>query len=158
NELSRQIGQIKAKGGDAGAIMAEVAALKDTITIAEQDDQALGAELDALLAAQPNLPAADVPDGADEAFNRVERTVAAVRNFALKPKPHLELGEALGLMDFEAAAKLSGARFVVLKGALARLERALALFMLDVHTTESGYTEVAPPFLVRDTSLYGTGQ
>jgi len=158
NELSRQVGQVKSKGGDASAIMAEVAALKDTITAAEAEDQAAGAALDALLAAQPNLPAVDVPDGPDESFNRVERTVGNVRNFAFQPKQHFELGEALGLMDFEGAAKLSGARFVVLKGALARLERALALFMLDVHTTESGYTEVAPPFLVRDTALYGTGQ
>jgi seryl-tRNA synthetase len=158
NELSRQIGQVKAKGGDASAVMAEVAALKDGIAAAEAEDQALGAELDALLAAQPNLPAGDVPDGPDETFNRVERTVGNVRNFPFQPKQHFELGEALGLMDFEAAAKLSGARFVVLKGALARLERALALFMLDIHTTESGYTEVAPPFLVRDAALYGTGQ
>jgi seryl-tRNA synthetase len=158
NELSRQIGQVKAKGGDAAAVMAEVAALKEGIAAAEAEEQATGAELDALLAAQPNLPAADVPDGPDETFNRVERTVGHVRNFAFKPQQHFELGEALGLMDFEGAAKLSGARFVVLKGALARLERALALFMLDIHTTESGYTEVAPPFLVRDAALYGTGQ
>ncbi len=158
NDLSRQIGQVKAKGGDASAVMAEVAALKDGIAAAEAEDQALGAELDALLAAQPNLPAADVPDGPDETFNRVERTVGNARNFAFKPKQHFELGEELGLMDFEGAAKLSGARFVVLKGALARLERALALFMLDLHTTESGYTEMAPPFLVRDAALYGTGQ
>jgi seryl-tRNA synthetase len=158
NELSRQIGQLKAKGGDASAVMAEVAALKDGIAAAEAEDQALGAELDALLAAQPNLPAADVPDGPDETFNRVERTVGNVRNFPFQPKQHFELGEALGLMDFEGAAKLSGARFVVLKGQLARLERALALFMLDTHTTESGYTEMAPPFLVRDAALYGTGQ
>jgi seryl-tRNA synthetase len=158
NELSRQVGQAKAKGGDASGIMAEVAALKDTIAAAEAEDKALGAELDALLAAQPNLPAADVPDGPDESANRIERTVGNVRNFSFKPKQHFELGEALGLMDFEGAAKLSGARFVVLKGALARLERALALFMLDLHTTESGYTEVAPPFLVNDAALYGTGQ
>jgi seryl-tRNA synthetase len=158
NDLSRQIGQLKAKGGDASAVMAEVAALKDGIAAAEAEDQAIGAELDALLAAQPNLPADDVPDGPDESFNRIERTVGNVRNFPFKPKEHFDLGAALGLMDFEAAAKLSGARFVVLKGALARLERALALFMLDIHTTESGYTEVSPPFLVRDTALYGTGQ
>jgi seryl-tRNA synthetase len=158
NDLSRQIGQLKAKGGDAASVMAEVAALKDGIAAAETEDQAIGAELDALLAAQPNLPAGDVPDGADESFNRVERTVGHVRNFAFTPKQHFELGEGLGLMDFEAAAKLSGARFVVLKGALARLERALALFMLDIHTTESGYTEVAPPFLVKAEALYGTGQ
>jgi seryl-tRNA synthetase len=158
NDLSRQIGQVKAKGGDAGPIMAEVAALKDGVAAAEQEEQSLGTELDALLAAQPNLPAGDVPDGKDETANRIERTVGTVRNFAFAPKQHFELGEQLGLMDFEAAAKISGARFVVLKGGLARLERALAQFMLDLHTTEGGYTEVAPPFLVRDTALYGTGQ
>jgi seryl-tRNA synthetase len=158
NDLSRQIGQAKAKGGDAAAIMAEVAALKEQAASLEADDQRLGAELETLLAGQPNLPAEDVPDGKDETANRVERTVGNVRNFAFKPKQHFELGEALGLMDFEAAAKLSGARFVVLKGALARLERALALFMLDLHTRESGYTEVAPPFLVRPEALFGTGQ
>jgi seryl-tRNA synthetase len=158
NDLSRQIGQLKSKGGDAGPIMAEVATLKDTLAGLEADDQRLGQELETLLAGQPNLPADDVPDGKDETFNRVERTVGNVRNFAFKPKQHFELGESLGLMDFEAAAKLSGARFVVLRGALARLERALSLFMLDTHTTESGYTEVAPPFLVRGESLYGTGQ
>ncbi len=158
NDLSRQIGQVKAKGGDAGPIMAEVATLKEDVAKFEAEDQRLGQELDALLASQPNLPAADVPDGKDETFNRLERTVGSVRNFSFKPKQHFELGEALGLMDFEGAAKLSGARFVVLRGALARLERALALFMLDVHTTESGYTEMAPPFLVRADALYGTGQ
>ena len=158
NELSRQIGQAKAKGVDAAPIMAEVAALKERLAALEAEDQKLGSELETLLAGQPNLPAEDVPDGKDETFNRVERTVGNVRNFAFKPKQHFELGEALGMMDFEAAAKLSGARFVVLKGPLARLERALALFMLDIHTQESGYTEVAPPFLVRAEALYGTGQ
>jgi len=158
NDLSRQIGQAKAKGGDASAIMAEVAALKDAIAASELDDQALGAELDTLLAAQPNLPAADVPEGKDETANRVERTVGTIRNFAFEPKQHFELGEGLGLMDFEGAAKLSGARFVVLRGALARLERGLAQFMLDIHTNDFGYTEMSPPLLVRDAALYGTGQ
>jgi seryl-tRNA synthetase len=158
NELSKQIGQLKAKGGDATSVMAEVAALKDRMTEIEAEEQQLGAALDDLLLSQPNLPAADVPDGADETANRIERTVGAPRNLSFAAKQHFELGEALGLMDFEAAAKMSGARFVVLKGALARLERALAQFMLDLHTGENGYTEVAPPFLVRDNALYGTGQ
>jgi seryl-tRNA synthetase len=158
NELSRQVGPIKASGGDASGLIAEVASLKDGIAKAEREDQALGAELDGLLASQPNLPADDVPDGADETFNRVERTVGDVPDFSFKPKEHFELGEDLGLMDFKGAAKLSGARYVVLKGPLARLERALALFMLDLHTAESGYIEVAPPFLVRDGALFGTGQ
>jgi seryl-tRNA synthetase len=162
NDLSRQVGQVKSKGGDASAIMAEVAALKEGLSAAEAEEQAVGAELDALLAGQPNLPAPDVPDGKDEHDNRVERTVGHIRNFEFQPKQHFEIGVALGNsmagMDFEAAAKLSGARFVVLRGALARLERALAQFMLDLHTTEFDYTEVAPPFLVRDEALYGTGQ
>ncbi|HWT99466.1 MAG TPA: serine--tRNA ligase [Terriglobales bacterium] len=158
NELSKQIGQLKAKGGDAAAVMAEVAGLKDRMAEVEVEEQKLGAALDDLLMSQPNLPAADVPDGPDESANRIERTVGAPRNFSFAAKQHFELGEALGLMDFEAAAKISGARFVVLRGALARLERALAQFMLDLHTGENGYTEVAPPYLVRDNALYGTGQ
>lgn len=158
NELSKQIGQLKAKGGDAAAVMAEVAALKDQMAGAEIEEQKAAAELDALLEQQPNLPAADVPEGPDESANRVEREIGNRRNFAFAPKQHFELGEALGLMDFAAASKISGARFVVLKGALARLERALAQFMLDLHTGEHGYTEINPPFLVRDTALYGTGQ
>ncbi|MDY0885103.1 serine--tRNA ligase [Dongia soli] len=158
NELSKQIGQLKAKGGDAAGVMAEVAGLKDRMGELEAEEQKLAAALDDLLLRQPNLPAADVPDGADETANRIDRTVGAPRNFAFTPKQHFELGEGLGLMDFEAAARISGARFVVLKGALARLERALAQFMLDLHSGEFGYTEVAPPFLVRDNALYGTGQ
>lgn len=158
NELSKQIGQLKAKGGDAASAMAEVAALKDKMASSEAEEQALGRELDDILAREPNLPAADVPDGADETANRVERTIGQRRNFEFTAKQHFELGEALGLMDFEAAAKISGARFVVLRGALARLERALGQFMLDLHTGENGYTEVAPPILVRDTALYGVGQ
>ena len=157
NDLSKQIGQLKAKGGDAAPVMAEVASLKDQMAVAEAEEQKLGAELDTLLAQQPNLPVDDVPEGADETANRIEREVGARRNFAFAPKQHFELGEALGLMDFAVAAKISGARFVVLKGALARLERALGQFMLDVHTGEHGYTEINPPFLVRDVSLYGTG-
>ena len=158
NDLSKQIGQLKAKGQDAAPIMAEVAGLKDKMAAAESEEKELAEELEALVASQPNLPATDVPDGLDEKSNREERVVGGKPNFAFTPKQHFELGEALGLMSFEDAAKLSGARFVVLKGALARLERALAQFMLDLHTTENGYTEVAPPFLVRDQALYGTGQ
>jgi seryl-tRNA synthetase len=158
NDLSKQIGQLKSKGQDAAPIMAEVAALKDKMAAAEAEEQALAKELETLLASQPNLPAADVPEGLDEKSNREERVVGGKPNFAFPAKQHFELGEALGLMSFEDAAKLSGARFVVLKGGLARLERALAQFMLDLHTQENGYTEVAPPFLVRDEALYGTGQ
>jgi seryl-tRNA synthetase len=158
NELSKQIGQLKSKGQDASAVMAEVAALKDKMAEAETSEQALAKELEAILATQPNLPADDVPEGLDEKSNREERVVGGKPNFAFTPKQHFEIGEGLGLMSFEDAAKLSGARFVVLKGALARLERAIAQFMLDLHTGELGYTEVSPPFLVRDTALFGTGQ
>ena len=158
NELSKQIGQLKSKGQDASAVMAEVAGLKDKMAEAEAAEQALAKELEAILASQPNLPADDVPEGLDEKSNREERVVGGKPNFAFTPKQHFEIGEGLGLMSFEDAAKLSGARFVVLKGGLARLERALAQFMLDLHTGELGYTEVSPPFLVRDTALFGTGQ
>jgi len=158
NELSRETGQLKAKGGDASALMAAVSALKEALAARETEAQALAAEIDALLSGQPNLPAADVPDGLDEKANRIERVVGAPPKFDFVPKQHFEIGEGLGLMDFEAAGKISGARFVVLKGALARLERALAQFMLDLHTGTFGYLEVAPPFLVRDAALYGTGQ
>ena len=158
NELSKQIGQLKSKGQDASAVMAEVAALKDRMAKAEAAEQAAAKELDAILTGIPNLPADDVPEGLDERSNREERVVGGKPNFAFTPKQHFEIGEGLGLMSFDDAAKLSGARFVVLKGALARLERAIAQFMLDLHTGELGYTEVSPPFLVRDTALFGTGQ
>ena len=158
NDLSKQIGQLKSKGQDASAVMAEVAALKDKMAEAEAAEQAVAKELDTLLASQPNLPAPDVPEGLDEKSNRQERVVGGKPNFAFTPKQHFEIGETLGMMSFEDAAKLSGTRFVVLKSMLARLERALAQFMLDLHTGELGYTEVSPPFLVRDRALFGTGQ
>ncbi len=158
NEASREIGAAKQKGGNADALIAEVQALKENIAKAETDERALASELDSLLAGLPNLPAPDVPDGEDESANALQREVGEKPSFAFAPKQHYELGEAMGLMDFETAAKLSGARFVVLKGALARLERALAAFMLDLHTSEFGYTEIAPPILVRDETMYGTGQ
>ena len=111
-----------------------------------------------MLAAIPNTPAADVPVGVDAEANVELRKFGSPKKFAFQPKQHFEIGEALGLMDFETAAKLSGARFVVLKGALAKLERALAQFMLDLHTSEHGYTEIAPPLLVRDHTMFGTAQ
>ncbi len=158
NELSRQVGDAKAKGGDAAALMAEVARLKEAMESAEAEERHAADELDRLLATVPNLPAADVPDGPDETANVELRAAGAVRNFEFAPRQHFEIGEALGLMDFEAAAKLSGARFVVLKGQLARLERALAAFMLDLHTREFGYQEIVPPLLVREPAVYRTGQ
>ncbi len=159
NSLSRDIGKLKAKGDEVGAASAaaEVGRLKDAMPAAEAAEREAAAAIEARLAAIPNLPAADVPDGADETANReIRRHGTPPRLNA--PKEHYELGEALGLMDFEAAAKMSGARFVVLKGAFARLERALASFMLDIHTGEFGYTEIVPPHLVRDNAVYGTGQ
>jgi seryl-tRNA synthetase len=158
NAASREIGAAKAKGGDAAALMEEVNRLKDEMPKAEEDERRLGAELDDLLATIPNIPAADVPDGPDESANEELRKVGEPRKFDFKPREHDEIGEKLGMMDFERAAKLSGARFVVLSGALARLERAIASFMLDLHTSEFGYLEMSPPLLVRTETVFGTGQ
>jgi len=157
NDLSRQVGEAKRKGGDAAALMDEVGRLKDQIAAREAEEKALADELEAALALIPNTPADDVPQGKDESANLELRRHGTPPQFAFKPQEHYDLGEALGLMDFEAAGRISGARFAVLKGALARLERALAQFMLDLHTSEFGYTEVSPPMLVRDRTLYGTG-
>ncbi|HUC63138.1 MAG TPA: serine--tRNA ligase, partial [Alphaproteobacteria bacterium] len=150
NDLSRQVGEAKRKGGDAAALMDEVGRLKDQIAAREAEEKALADELEAALALIPNTPADDVPQGKDESANLELRRHGTPPQFAFKPQEHYDLGEALGLMDFEAAGRISGARFAVLKGALARLERALAQFMLDLHTSEFGYTEVSPPMLVRD--------
>jgi seryl-tRNA synthetase len=158
NEASKEVGQIKRQGGDAEALMEEVARIKDRLAALEAEDKELGEALDTILAGIPNLPEADVPDGADETQNVEVRRWGNPRNYAFQPKEHFEIGEALGMMDFEAAAKLSGARFVVLRRHLARLERALAAFMLDIHTLEFGYTETQVPYMVRDHVLYGTGQ
>jgi seryl-tRNA synthetase len=158
NELSKRVGIAKGKGEDADQLVAEVASLKDAMQGAEAQEQAAAAALDRLLESIPNLPAADIPDGADETANVELRRVGRPPEFGFPAKQHFEIGEGVGLMDFDAAARLSGARFVVLKGALARLERALAAFMLDLHTQEFGYTEIVPPYLVRDRAVYGTGQ
>jgi seryl-tRNA synthetase len=160
NAASKEIGQAKAKKDEARAqtLMAEVAELKNTIPALEAEEKAASAELGTALAQIPNLPADDVPDGTDETANVERHRFGAKYDYDFPPKQHFDLGEALGQMDFEVAAKLSGARFVVLKKGLARLERALAQFMLDVHTTEHGYAEVAPPLLVRDDVMYGTAQ
>ena len=156
NEKSKQIGQIKAQGGDAEALMTEVAGLKDAMARMEAEETRIGGELDSLLSSLPNRLQADVPDGPDETHNVEVRKIGEVRQ---KTSPeHHEIGETLGLMDFELAAKLSGSRFVWMQGDLARLERALAQFMLDTHVNAHGYTEVSPPILVRDHVLYGTGQ
>ncbi|ADJ23077.1 seryl-tRNA synthetase [Hyphomicrobium denitrificans ATCC 51888] len=160
NAASKEIGKAKGAKDEATAarLMAEVADLKDTIARGEDDERKLDAEIKAALEVIPNLPRADVPDGADETGNVEVRRVGTPARLDFTPKQHFEIGEALGLMDFEAAQKISGARFVVLKGALARLERALASFMLDLHTSEFGYTEVNPPILVRREAMFGTAQ
>jgi len=159
NSASKEIGDAKKAKDDARAakLMAEVAELKTTMPQLELAAKAADEELARELAAIPNLPLDEVPPGVDEHGNVVRHHFGAVRNYAFAPKPHDDLGGALGFMDFEAAAKLSGARFVVLKKGLARLERAIGQFMLDLHTNEHGYTEVNPPFLVREQTAYGTG-
>jgi seryl-tRNA synthetase len=160
NAASKEIGQAKAKKDEATAqrLMAEVFEFKTTIPKLEEKAKEAEEELNKILATIPNLPLDEVPDGADEKGNVEHHHFGAKREYAFTPKQHFELGEALGLMDFETAAKLSGARFVVLKGGLARMERALGQFMLDVHTGEHGYTEVNPPLLVRDEAMFGTTQ
>jgi seryl-tRNA synthetase len=159
NAASKEIGKAKATGDEASAqkVIEEIAALKSAIQAGEDEERRLDAALADALAVVPNLPLDDVPVGPDEAANREERR-SGEKPSLNEAKEHFEIGEALGQMDFEAAAKLSGSRFVVLKGQLARLERALGQFMLDLHTSEHGYTEVQPPILVRDEALFGTGQ
>ncbi|HIJ43053.1 MAG: serine--tRNA ligase [Rhodospirillales bacterium] len=158
NRLAKEIGAAKAKGEDVAELIAQVSESKAEQATAEAAAKAAAAELDAALAAIPNLPADGVPVGADEAANVEVDRWGEPPKFDFKPKDHVDIGEGLGMMDFERAAKLSGARFVVLTGALARMERALASFMLDMHTGGFGYTEVNPPALVRDHVLFGTGQ
>ena len=171
NAFSKQIGQAKAQKDEARAaeLMAQVAHLKDVIQSGEDERRRADEKLRNALLVMPNLPKDEVPRGADESDN-VEyfgpngnaATAAKARpakpSFSFRPKEHYETGEALGMMDFEVAAKISGARFTVLKGQLARMERALGQFMLDLHVDQHGYTEVEPPVLVRDDALFGTGQ
>jgi seryl-tRNA synthetase len=161
NAASKDIGDAKKAKDEAKAskLMAEVTELKSSLPAMEEQQTTLAAELDKELAQIPNTPLDDVPDGADAGGNVEHHVVGKKRDYAFKPRQHFELGEALGMMDFELAAKLSGARFVVLQKGLARMERALGQFMLDVHTgKEHGYTEVNPPILVRDDVMFGTAQ
>ena len=160
NAASKEIGDAKKAKDEARAasLMAEVAELKTTMPEMEAATKAADDELATVLAAIPNLPLDEVPDGVDEHGNMQHHVFGKARSYAFAPKPHDDLGTSLGLMDFEAAAKLSGARFVVLKKGLARLERAIGQFMLDLHTNEHGYTEINPPLLVRDDVMFGTGQ
>src|SRR5438270_6643069 len=160
NAASKDIGAAKKNKDEAAAatLMAEVNALKELMPALEAEEKKLSQELNDALATIPNLPADEVPDGKDEHDNVEHHHFGAKRNYAFTPKQHFELGEGLGFMDFETAAKLSGARFVVLKKGLARLERAIGQFMLDLHTSEHGYDEINPPLLVRDEVMYGTTQ
>ncbi|HLJ22421.1 MAG TPA: serine--tRNA ligase [Stellaceae bacterium] len=157
NRLSKEIGAAKAKGQDVGAILKEVAASKDRQSTLEAEAAERYREVEAALAVIPNIPSDDVPDGHDADANREVRRHGTPPTFSFKPRDHGEIGEGLGLMDFARAGKLSGARFVVLRGQLARLERAIAQFMIDTHTREFGYTEISPPIMVRDEAVYGTG-
>lgn len=159
-QLSDDIAAANKRGEkeQADALTQEVRACKERIARGEEIQKETGAALDALLSALPNPPLKDVPDGADETSNVERHRFGEQPQFAFSPKDHVEIGEGLGGMDFTTAAKLSGARFVVLRGALARLERALGAFMLDLHTGEHGYQEVAPPFLVREEVMFGTAQ
>src|ERR1700733_4328407 len=160
--VAKQIGLARARKDTVAAddYRAEVAGLKAIMPEQEAAAREAAAALDVELAAIPNLPLADTPDGKDENDNVELRQHGSLPAFpeGFEPEEHFQIGERVGLMDFDAAAKLSGARFVVLRGALARLERALEQFMLDLHTTEHGYVEVSPPVLVRDAAMFGTAQ
>jgi seryl-tRNA synthetase len=165
NAASKEIGKAKASGDEAAAqkLMSEVADAKNIIQSGEESERAVDAKLREALSTLPNAPLDDVPPGADESDNVHVRDWGEKPSLGFEPKQHFELGEDLGLMDFEVAAKMSGARFVVLKGALARMERGLADFMLDIHTGPEkdglgGYQEMLPPALVRGEALFGTGQ
>lgn len=160
NSASKEIGKAMAAGDSetADRLKAEVGELKGFVQSGEQTGRELNEKLVRALEVIPNVPLDDVPVGEDEAANVLYREHGTKPELAGSPKEHFEIGEALGLMDFDAAARISGARFTVLKGALARLERALGQFMMDIHTTEHGYAEVSPPLLVNDATVYGTGQ
>lgn len=158
NALSKEIGQGRKAGADTGALEREVAALKADMERLEAEAASAEAALGALLAGLPNTLDPEVPDGADESANVVVRVYGTAPDFPFKPREHWELGEALGLMSFEDAARISGSRFVVLRGPLARLERALGQFMLDLHTTEHGHVETAVPVLVNEAAMFGTNQ
>ncbi|HEX6442207.1 MAG TPA: serine--tRNA ligase [Stellaceae bacterium] len=158
NRLSREVGAAKKRGESAEELIRSIDIRKDAEVATAARAAELRKEIDEQLAGLPNLPAPEVPDGLDESANREVRRVGEPPRFNFEPAAHDRIGETLGLMDFPTAAKLSGSRFVVLKGELARLERAIAQFMLDLHTREFGYTEVSPPLLVRDEIAFGTGQ
>ena len=160
NEASREIGKAKATGDEALAdrLIAEIAEIKAEIQQGEETERQIDADLQERLASLPNVPLPDVPVGRDETDNLEIRKAGEKPDFAFAPKEHYELGETLGLMDFESAGRISGSRFTILKGQLARLERAIGQFMLDLHVSEHGYEEIDPPLLVRNEAMYGTSQ
>jgi seryl-tRNA synthetase len=158
NRISREIGSAKSRGLDVQALVDSQRATREAEANEAAEASRLRQEIDGILAGLPNLPAEDVPDGPDETANRVLRHYGEPPRFEFAPVSHDAIGERLGLMDFARAGRMSGSRFVVLRGALARLERALGQFMLDLHTMEFGYTEVSPPLLVRDEAVFGAGQ
>jgi seryl-tRNA synthetase len=158
NRLAREIGAAKGRGESIEPLLQQSAADKDVEAAAAEEATRLRAQIDDILTGLPNLPAPEAPDGPDESANQILRHVGETPRFNFAPRPHEAIGEALGLMDFARASKLSGSRFVVLRQDLARLERALAQFMLDLHTREFGYREISPPYLVRDEIVFGTGQ
>ena len=158
NTLSKQIGMLKGKGEDASEVMSQVATLKADLEASEARLAELLPQMEAIVAAVPNLPHESVPVGRDETANVEIKRWGTPRTFDFAVKDHVDVGEALGQLDFATAAKISGARFTLMKGQLARMHRALAQFMLDIHTIEHGYTEVYAPYLVNADSLFGTGQ
>ena len=158
NELSQQVGALKKAGKDAAALVEETRGLKEKLDELDAAAATLDDRSHQLLAGIPNLTRDEIPTGTSEADNLTVKTWGDIPTFDFQPKPHWELGEALGILDLERAAKISGARFAVYMGAGARLERALISFMLDLHTSKHGYTEVLPPFMVNSKSLFGTGQ
>ena len=158
NQLSRQVGQAKAKGEDASAVMAEVNAQADQLKTLEQELDSIQRNLDDFLAGIPNVPHASVPVGKSESENKEVRKIGTPRQYDFKIKDHVDLGAGLKMLDFDVAAKIARARFVLMKGGIARMHRALAQFMLDTHTQEHGYTEVYAPYLVNADSMRGTGQ
>lgn len=158
NEASKEIGVIKGKGGDATALMDEVAGLKDRMAALEAQEAKLGEELTTILSSLPNMLDTEVPAGKDENDNTEIRKHGEPARADVGAPDHVAIGEGLGMMDFETAAKMSGSRFVIMHSGLARLERAIGQFMLDTHVQEHGYTEVSPPLLVKDNAMYGTGQ
>ncbi len=158
NALSKRIGEARRKGEDSAALEAEVAAKRAEMEALEKKVAGLDRAIFDTLAALPNVLDADVPDGPDETANVVLKQVGAPRDLGFAARQHFELGEALGMMDFETATKMAGSRFTILRGGLARLERALGQFMLDTHTGQHGYTEHTVPFLVNDATMFGTNQ